>query len=81
MRWTAVIILFLISSSALAQQPAYEPPDRDLWLDMRRAIDSVSMPGQAHRDLESILMQTEKAAAAKSAKAAAAKKADGPPKP
>lgn len=65
----AVIFLALMSVSAQAQQPAYAPPSETLWNQMVNALDGVSMPGSANRQVLQILQQVQQAAQQEAARA------------
>lgn len=53
-------------------ETAYIAPDQDLWQEMATALDNVAMSGTAHKNVEMILQQVQRAAAQKAAAAAKA---------
>lgn len=53
-------------------QTAYTAPDQELWLEMSKALDDVAMSGSAHKTVEMVLQQVQRAAAQKVAAAAKA---------
>lgn len=58
-----VLVLGLLASSAIAQQPEMPPIDRDLWQAMQQAFGNISMPMQAHQQILQIMQGIEKEAA------------------
>lgn len=53
-------------------ETAYVAPDQELWLEMSKALDDVAMSGTAHKTVEMVLQQVQRAAAQKAVAAAKA---------
>jgi hypothetical protein len=55
-------VLTALSGMAVAQQPEMPPVDRDLWQAMQQAFSNLSMPLQAHQQIQNIMQGVEQQA-------------------
>jgi hypothetical protein len=49
----------------------YAPPDEELWRNMSQAFANISMPAQAHQQVQAIMQQVEREAKQRAVKKAA----------
>ena len=66
--------VLLLVTSAYAQQPAYAPPDRELWDAMIRALSEVPMSVSAHQQVQRLLGDIQREAQMREAAKARSKK-------
>ena len=64
MRYFLVFSFLLLGTPTFAQD-AYTPPDKDLWASMAQAFASVAMPLAAHQQIQSIMANVQREAAAR----------------
>lgn len=63
-------LLALIATPAFAQQPApYAPPDQELWGVMAKAFEDLPMSMTAHSQIQQIMANVQREAAARAARA------------
>jgi hypothetical protein len=78
---TRIILLsfLLIATPSLAQEQ-YVPPDKDLWTQMERAFEGVSMPLAAHQQIKQIMQTVEQEAIRRSKEMQSNQTQQGKPK-
>lgn len=66
---SALAILIALPAAA-QQQPAYVPPDAELWEIMTKALSEVAAPLAAHQQIQRIVSDVQRAARERAAAAA-----------
>ena len=57
-----VLAVLLLWPTLAFAEPAYAPPDRELWEQMQRAIEALSMPLAAHQSVHQIFESVQREA-------------------
>ena len=77
----AVAAAVIAAVPARAQQPAFAPPDEQLWRQMSEAFSQLSMPMQTHQQVQQIMLNVEQQAQVRALQKAKEEPPPTPPPP